>query len=175
MAEQLTQKQIRDQLGVSVDVEDIITMENADILWPNFSGSADKFNSEGDRNFNLRLTKAEADDLAAQGWNVKCKLARPDDPDQDGEERCVLKITVKFSNKPPKITMIGNKTKNRTQITEHTAGLVDSADIASVDLSFVPYFWKVNDGMGLTAYLKTMYVVVREDELDAKWAEEVTD
>lgn len=169
----LTQQQIRDKLGVAVNVGDVVTMAPADILWPNFSGAADKFNSEGDRNFNLRLTKQEADQLAADGWNVKCKLARPEDPDQDGEERCVLKVTVKFTNKPPKIFMIGDKSKNRTEILQVNAGLIDSADIKTVDLSFVPYFWDVNGGMGMTAYLKTMYMVIFEDELDQKWAEEV--
>lgn len=168
----LTQQQIRDKLGVAVNVGDVVTMSPADILWPNFSGAADKFNSEGDRNFNLRLTKQEADQLAADGWNVKCKLARPDDPDQDGEERCVLKVTVKFTNKPPKIVMIGDKSKNRTDIHDGIAGLIDSAEIRTVDLSFVPYFWDVNGSIGMTAYLKTMYLVVVEDELDQKWAEE---
>lgn len=172
-SDEYTQQQIRDLLGVKIEVGDVRTIQNADILWPNLSGNKDKFNNEGDRNFNLRLTKQEADELAAEGWNVKCKLARPNDPDQDGEERCVLKITVNFGNRPPKITMIGSKTRNRTELGADLAGLIDSAEIKECDLSFVPYFWyiKATDTMGVTAYLKTMYVVVQEDELDQKWAE----
>lgn len=158
--------------GVNIKRGDVVTFENATILWPNLSGAADKFNTEGDRNFNLRLTKQEADDLAADGWNVKCKLARPNDPDQDGEERCVLKVTVNFGNKPPRIIMIGSKTKSRTELGPDLAGLVDAAEIQQCDISFVPYFWDVNGNIGVTAYLKTMYVVVVEDELDKKWAEE---
>jgi hypothetical protein len=167
-----TQQQIRDALGVAIKVGEVFTFEDATILWPNLSGAADKFNSEGDRNFNLRLTKQEADELAAVGWNVKCKLARPDDPDNDGEERCVLKVTVNFGNRPPKIVMIGSKTKSRTELGGDLAGLVDSAEIQTCDLSFTPYFWDVNGSIGVTAYLKTMYVVVVEDDLDQKWAEE---
>lgn len=158
--------------GVNIKRGDVITFRDATILWPNFSGAADKFNAEGDRNFNLRLTKQEADDLAAQGWNVKCKLARPNDPDQDGEERCVLKVTVNFGNKPPRIVMQGSKTKNRTELHEGIAGLIDSAELGKCDLSFVPYFWDVNGNIGVTAYLKTLYAIVIEDELDAEWAPE---
>ena len=169
-----TQQQIRDQLGVKINVGDVRTIQDADILWPNFSGAKDKFNNEGDRNFNLRLTRQEADEFTDEGWNVKCKLARPNDPDQDGEERCVLKVTVNYGNRPPKIVMIGSKTRNRTELGADIAGLIDSAEIVECDLSFVPYFWyiKATDSMGVAAYLKTMYVVVREDELDQKWAEE---
>jgi len=167
-----TQQQIRDALGVAIEVGEVVTFENATILWPNLSGNRDNYNSEGDRNFNLRLTEDEAEELAKVGWNTKCKLARPDDPDQDGTMRCTLKVTVNFGSRPPKIVMIGSKTKNRTELGADLAGLVDSAEIKTCDLSFVPYFWDVNGSIGVTAYLKTMYVVVVEDDLDQKWAEE---
>lgn len=156
--------------GCNIRRGDVITMENAKIIWPNFSGAADKFNSEGDRNFNIHLTKQQADELAADGWNVKCKPARPDD--EDAEERCVLKVTVNFGHKPPKIVMVGSKTRNRTELGADLAGLMDSAEIQTLDLSFVPYFWELPNGnVGVTAYLKTLYCVVTEDELDQKWNE----
>ncbi len=166
----LTQQEIRDKLGVIIKVGEVFTFEDADILWPNFSGAKDTFNAEGDRNFNLRITEVEAEELAKVGWNVKCKPARPDDP--DAGERCVLKIKVKFENKPPKIVMIGSKTRSRTELHAGIAGLVDSAEIEKCDLSFVPYFWDVNGSIGVSAYLRTMYLVVVEDDLDKKWAEE---
>lgn len=158
--------------GCSIRRGDVITIEDAKILWPNFSGAKDMYNAEGDRNFNLHLTKQQADELAADGWNVKCKLARPNDPDQDGEERCVLKVVVKFEVKPPKIVMVGSKTRNRTELGADIAGLMDSAELQTMDLSFVPYFWELKNGnCGVSAYLKTLYCVVTEDELDQKWNE----
>lgn len=173
-----TQQQIRDELGCSIQVGDVFTIQDATIIWPNFAGAADKYNTEGDRNFNLHLTKQQADDLAAQGWNVKCKFPRPEENTDEQEERCVLKITLKYRDRqgevkknPPQIRMIGSKTRNRNLLTEKTAELVDSAEIVEADISFVPYFWDTATGMGVSAYLRKLYVVVREDELDEKWAE----
>lgn len=166
-----TQQEIRDKLGVAIQVGDIITIENARILWPNFSGARDQYNAEGDRNFNIHLTRQEADEFARDGWNVKCKYPRPDENTDEQEERCVLKITVNFGVKPPKIIGVGSKTRNRTEYHAGIAGLIDSAEIVTCDISFVPYFWDVNGNMGVSAYLRSMYFVLREDDLDEKWAE----
>lgn len=164
-----TPQEIRDKLGCAIQVGDVITIEDAKIIWPNFSGAKDQFNAEGDRNFNIHLTKSQADQLAADGWNVKCKPARPED--EDGEERCVLKIKVNFGNKPPKIVMVGSKTRSRTELHQGIAGLMDSAELVTCDLSFVPYFWELKNGnFGVAAYLKTLYCIVQEDELDSKWS-----
>lgn len=153
---------------------DVIIIEDAQLIWPNFRGVGSQFNSEGDRNFNVVLPKDKADALAADGWNVKCKLPRPEDEEQ--VERCVLKITVKFKVRPPRILMIGNKSRNRTELTEDLVGLLDDADIKKVDLSFVPYFWELATGAtGVTAYLKAMYVEIIEDDLALKWAEPAED
>lgn len=167
-----TAQEIRDKLGCAIQVGDIITIENARILWPNFAGAADKYNAEGDRNFQLHLTRQQADELAADGWNVKCKFPRPEENTDEQEERCVLKITVKFTNKPPKIVGVGSKSRSRTEFHEGIAGLIDSAEIVTCDLSFVPYFYQITeDNIGVSAYLRSMYFVMREDELDEKWAE----
>lgn len=162
--------------GCNIKRSDIITIEDATIIWPHFSGDKDAFNSEGDLNFNIHLTKQQADELTADGWNVKCKVARPDDEDQ--VERCVLKVTVKYGYKPPRVKMIGDRTRNETMLDEKLIGVLDSADIKTVDLSFVPYFYtmfpgKPNETDGVAAYLRTMFVEVIEDPLDLKWAKEV--
>lgn len=173
-----TQQEIRDKIGCAVNVGDVITMQGVRILWPNFSGAADKYNSEGDRNFNLHLTATQADELAADGWNVKCKFPRPEENTDEQEERCVLKLTVKFRDRqgelkknPPQITVLGDKSRNRNTYGEDLVGLLDSAEIVEADLSFVPYFWETATGIGVSAYLRKLYVVIREDELDEKWAE----
>lgn len=172
-----TQQQIRDELGVAIGVGEIFTIQNCRILWPNFSGAADKYNAEGDRNFNLHLTKAQADELAAAGWNVKCKFPRPEENTDEQEERCVLKVTLKFRDRtgelkknPPQITMIGNRTRNRTVMGEDLVGLLDASEIVEADISFVPYFWESATGTGVSAYLRKLYCVIQEDELDEKWA-----
>jgi hypothetical protein len=173
-----TQQEIRDRLGCDISVGDVVTIQNAQILWPNFSGAADKYNSEGDRNFNLHLTRQQADELTRDGWNVKCKFPRPEENTDEQEERCVLKVTVKFRDRqgelkknPPQITMLGSRTRNRTMLGEDLVGLLDSSEIVEADLSMVPYFWETGTGIGVSAYLRKLYVVIREDELDEKWAE----
>lgn len=158
--------------GCKIKRDDVVVIENARIIWPNFSGEKSDMNAEGDRNFNIWLTEEQNEFLTRDGWNTKCKLPRPEDEDQ--VERCTLKISVKFKIKPPRIKMIGDKSRNETILGEDLVGLLDQADIKTVDLSFVPYFWtmfagKPNESDGVTAYLKTMYVEVLEDELDRKW------
>jgi hypothetical protein len=37
-------------------------------------------------------------------------------------------------------------------------------------VSFVPYFWDIRDNVGVSAYLRTLYVEVVEDELELKWS-----
>jgi len=165
-----TQQQIRDALGVAIQVGDIVTIQGAKILWPNFRGAKDQFNSEGDRNFNIHLTKQQTDELTADGWNVKCKAPRPDDEEQ--VERCTLKITVNMEGpKPPKIIGVGANTRKRNEYTKETVELVDAVEMRTCDISFVPYFWEVGDSIGVSAYLRTMYFELVEDELDEKWAE----
>lgn len=178
MAQFKTQEQIRSELGCAIEVNEIFTIQNVKIIWPNFAGRADKYNSEGDRNFTLHVTKEQADQLAAVGWNVKCKYPRPEEDTSEQEERCVFKITVKYRTRdgepkknPPVIKMIGNRTRNRTLLGETNVENLDGATIAEADISFVPYFWDTATGIGVSAYLRKLYVVIQEDELDEKWAE----
>ena len=50
-----------------------IALENVRIVWPNFTGLANKYNVEGNRNFNVELTEDQAALLDEQGFNVKVK------------------------------------------------------------------------------------------------------
>lgn len=159
--------------GCNISRKDVITIENVEVIWPNLSGTKTDMNAEGDRNFNIVLTQQQADDLAADGWNVKCKKPREDDEEQ--VERCVLKITAKWKVRPPRIKMIGDKSRNETMLTEDLVGVLDDVDIKTCDLTFTPYFWNLFKGtpkeaIGVSAYVKTMYVEIIEDELDLKWA-----
>lgn len=103
-------------------------IEDAEIKWPNFSGAPTKFKDEGRRSFNVVLDKATADAMAADGWNVKCKMPT----DEDGEEFCFVEVVVGYKIKPPKIIAITSS--GRTNLTEETVGVLDSADIKTVDL-----------------------------------------
>ena len=59
----------------------ILQIDDAIIIYRNFSGAPSKFNREGDRNFALVIPDQEtADRLIADGWNVKIK-SRGEDED----------------------------------------------------------------------------------------------
>ena len=61
---------------------DILQIDNAHIIFRNFSGEASKFNREGDRNFALRIFDQDiADKLLDLGWNVKIKPPREEGED----------------------------------------------------------------------------------------------
>lgn len=145
--------------------DNTVTIEGARIVFRNFAGKEGQYNREGDRNFAVLLDPQVATDLANDGWNVKALKAR----EEGDEDQPYLPVTVSYKGRPPRVVMITSR--GRTNLSEDEVDILDWADIENVDLIFRPYEWTVNGRSGVKAYLQSIYVTIREDELELKYAD----
>ena len=143
----------------------ILQIDNARIVYRNFSGEGSKFNREGDRNFAVVIEDAEtADELAAKGWNVRIKPPR----DDDDEPFMFIPVKIKFNDRGPAVYL---KSGNADPVilNEETVGCLDDIDILNVDIDIRPYDWEVNGKTGRTAYLHSIFVTQDVDRFAARF------
>ncbi|MFQ7396497.1 MAG: hypothetical protein ACLRNW_01535 [Neglectibacter sp.] len=143
-------------------------IENARLLFRNFSGREQvqpRWTAEL-----LRLDRRcrRRQKLIDDGWNVR---VRP--PREDGEEpRYYIQVAVSFENIPPTVYMITKRKK--VKLDEESIDTLDFAEIRNVDLTIRPYNWVIQEGTkneksGVKAYLRSLYVVIEEDEFAEKY------
>ncbi len=150
----------------------ILQIDDAIIMFKNFSGKGDMYNREGDRKFALRITDQRiADELMEQGWNVRVKDPRT--PDED--PLIYLDVKVKMNARGPVVYLESGNAVNK--LDEHTIGCLDRISIGSVDLDIRPYDWELPNGKrGRSAYLQSMRVVQRvDDRFAARYSDEDPD
>lgn len=143
--------------------KDILQIDDARIVYRNFSGTGSKFNREGDRNFAVVIPDQDvADELVNRGWNVKIKPPR----DEDDMPFMFLPVKIKFNERGPKVYLqSGDKT---IELDEESIDCLDDVDILGVDLDIRPYDWEVNGKQGRTAYLQSIHVVQEIDRFAAR-------
>lgn len=148
-----------------------LLIRGANIFYRNFEGRELRYNAKGDRNFCVELDPKTAEMLAADRWNIKTK-----DPRDEGDEGSpFVQVKVQWSRQhAPQIylvTTLNGQRHKRTRITEDLVDLLDSVEIANVDLIIRPREWDDNGRPRIKAYLKSLYITVVEDELEAEYAE----
>lgn len=142
-----------------------LEINDARIIWKNFSGRGDRFNREGDRNFHLVIPDQETCDALlndkneyGNSWNVKIKPPR-----EEGDVPFMhMLVKVKFNGRGPNIYLVsGNK---QVPLNEDTVSCLDDIDILSVDMDIRPYDDVLPNGNSFrTAYLSAMRVYQRVD------------
>jgi hypothetical protein len=143
-------------------------MEDVTVLpgpYRNFSGKEGPMNAAGNRNFAVLLPPAVAAKMEADGWNVKMTKSREED--EPGEP--YLQIAVSYKGRPPEIWVI--KSNGRQRIGEDEIEILDWANYDIADLVVSPYEWVVNGNSGIKAYLQKLFVRIKEDALDLKYAQ----
>lgn len=141
----------------------VVNIENARIAFRNFEGKEGRFNPKGRRNFCVLLDDELAEELGADGWNVRWLEPKK----EDDSRQAYIQVSVSFVNFPPKIMLITDQ--GRRLLEESDVSILDWADIENVDLIIRPYHWEVNEKTGVKAYLKAMYVTLLVDKFEAKY------
>lgn len=144
-------------------VNNNITIENARIIFRNFSGTESQYNPAGKRNFCVLIDDDLASVLIEDGWNVK--YLKP--VDENDDPQAYMQVSVSYNTIPPKIVMVSSKGK--TVLDETNVGQLDYADIARVDMIIRPYNWEVRGATGVKGYVKSLWVTIEEDELEKKY------
>ena len=143
-----------------------ITVENAEILYSNFSGVERPNNPAGKRNFCLVIPNDIVEELKEDGWNVKPKKMR--DPDDDPVY--FLQIEIGFNNPkyPVRIVARTENGDNKMSLDERTVNCLDWAEIISVEKVVInPRLWTNAAGEErIKAYLRTLKVVIDDEDYE---------
>lgn len=142
-----------------------VTIENAQIIFRNFSGKPSDYNVEGNRNFCVLLSESDAAVLRERGGNVKTLKPREEgDIPQD-----YIQVAVSYKVKPPSISLVNEKTRISTKLTESELVVVDFTEIVYADLKIDMVFWNRNGRSGFKAYCNTLYITIPHDPLKEKY------
>ena len=152
-----------------------ITIQDAKLIFKNFQGKETQYNNAGNRNFGVLLDDELAEQLEKDGWKVRYRNPKEDDPDQ--YQQPWLSVKVKFGLYPPIVVLITSKGKKK--LDEETIDQLDWSIIQTCDLIIKPYHYPAIIGKnkevirpgGISAYLKAIYVTIYEDELALKYGD----
>lgn len=112
-----------------------VAIENAVIDKRNFSGREVRrngvtVNKEGRRTFLLILSPEMTEEFERRGWKIGRFAAKEDGIEPDG----FLRVSVSYFKYEPAVHLIVDGHRRSTRLDESRIGILDSADISSIDL-----------------------------------------
>lgn len=142
----------------------LVEIDDARIIWPNFTGAPTKYNPNGGKyEFNIIIPTEELmQDLLNDGWRVKIT------PPQDDFDEPLRTLNIKIGlngYRPPAIWVVDGI--NRVKITPETIHTLEGVEIEHVDLDISPYH---SNGYQ-TAYLQSMVVHKRPNRFESMFAD----
>lgn len=147
-----------------------VTIEDARLIFKNFSGRPGPYNAAGVLSFSVALDDVErAQELEAQEWNVKWPKPKPGIAEEDDERTPHLPIGLRWDRLPPRVVLISSKAK--VLLGEEDISVLDTIDIAKCDLVIRSRWWEDNGEWKIKAMLKSMFVWIDEDPLEKKYAD----
>jgi len=136
-------------------------VEDGHLRYLNFEGREGIYNAKGQRSFCVDLDEDVAQQMLADGWNVRYTKAQ-----EDGEEGIpYVNVAVGYKIRPPRIVLMTDRA--RTVLDEDAVEILDGVNIKTVDL--IARGREYEPGK-LKAYLQSMYITIDEDYLEKKYA-----
>ena len=154
-------------------------VDNAKIIWTNFSGRGNSYNRDGKRNFNFIFPDPElAQKFALLEYNVKHRSVRDG---FDGDEFDFLKVDISYETDKgqpieeinpewyPRIYLLDDN-NYATEIFKDNLGELDGKFIIDSYFEFRPYPWKMKNGKsGTAAKLKRLFLKIKKDPLAGRF------
>lgn len=139
-----------------------LIIEDAQLIYRHFSGTADDFHRDGERDFSLKIEdETLAQKLIADGWNVREKVY------DDGSRFWHVKIKISYKFQAPTIGIV--KRDGEVFLNEENLAVLDHAEIIHADLIVDPSVWSVRGETGITGYLRSLHVRIQEDPFMEKY------
>lgn len=142
-----------------------LKLENTQLIFRNFSGKESEYNRSGERSTGVVVPPEKLEEAINGGWNVK-ELPPRDPQDQP---LYYINAKVRFDNFPPTIYLVLPDHKPVKLENAEDTNQIDHTEICNVDAILSPYDWSVRGQSGRTAYIKTLYVNVIEDDFAEKY------
>jgi len=175
-------------MEVTICPRGILQINDARIIFKNFSGEEGPFNREGERSFSLIIAGGILDDginkprevdaqemaeaLMAEtneygaGWNIKIKPPREENEDPFMH----MKVKISTKNRIPAIYV--NSAGNVRRLDKDTMGMIDDIAIRKVNLDIRPFDGEMRGEGFRAAYLDSIEVIQEIDRFAARYAEE---